>query len=102
MSSSSSGPVASILDVIGDTPLLRIDGIWAKLEFLNPSGSIRVELVGDFHLNEALRRADALGRRPGYFCPRQFESECNIEENRRGSAPRSSTRCPTARCRTRW
>src|SRR5712691_10426627 len=29
----------TILDAIGDTPLVMVDGIWAKLEFLNPSGS---------------------------------------------------------------
>lgn len=140
---------ASILDSIGNTPLLSLDGVWAKLEYLNPSGSIKariahymieraeaegllspgdtiveassgntgnamsmvaaakgyrmvvvmpsglsnervqisrafgaeVELVGDFHVNEAVLRAYALGRRPGYFCPQQFESEWNIEEN---------------------
>ena len=27
-----------VLDAIGDTPLIRIDDIWVKLEFLNPSG----------------------------------------------------------------
>jgi cysteine synthase len=32
---------ASVLDAIGNTPLLRIDGIWVKLEYLNPSGSIK-------------------------------------------------------------
>jgi cysteine synthase A len=140
---------SSILDSIGDTPLLSLDGVWAKLEYLNPSGSIKariahymieraeeegllspgdtiveassgntgnamsmvaaakgyrmvvvmprglsnervqisrafgaeVELVGDFHVNEAVLRAYALGRRSGYFCPQQFESEWNIEEN---------------------
>ena len=35
-----SGISQSILDAIGDTPLLEIDGIFAKLEFMNPSGSI--------------------------------------------------------------
>jgi hypothetical protein len=32
---------ATILDSIGDTPLIRVDGVWVKLEFLNPSGSIK-------------------------------------------------------------
>ncbi len=31
----------SILDAIGNTPLLRIEGIYAKLESVNPSGSIK-------------------------------------------------------------
>lgn len=31
----------SVLDAIGNTPLLRIEGIYAKLESVNPSGSIK-------------------------------------------------------------
>jgi len=27
----------TILDFIGSTPLVQIDGIWIKFEFLNPS-----------------------------------------------------------------
>mgnify|MGYP000055190026 CR=1 FL=1 len=141
----------SILDAIGNTPLIEVDGIYCKLEFLNPSGSIKariahyiisraeregllqpgdtiveassgntgnamamvaavkgyrmqvvmpngmssarvaisqahgaeVVLTGDFHVNEALAKAEALGEQPGYFCPRQFANEWNVEENRR-------------------
>ena len=144
------GGSASVLDGIGNTPLVNIDGIWCKLEFLNPSGSIKariakymieraeaegelqpgdtiveassgntgnalsmvaavkgyrmlvvmpngmtserlaisralgaeVLLVGDFHVNAALEKAEELGTRDGYFCPRQFASEWNVEENR--------------------
>ena len=139
-----------MLDAIGNTPLVEVDGVWAKLEYLNPSGSIKariakyiveraeregllqpgdtiveassgntgnafsmvaaakgynmlvvmpegmtqeraaisrafgaeVMLVGHFHVNEALAKARALGSQPGYFCPAQFESEWNVEENR--------------------
>src|SRR5882724_74659 len=35
----------TILDAIGSTPLIQIDGIWAKLEFLNPSGSIKARIA---------------------------------------------------------
>ncbi len=35
----------SVLDAIGDTPLLEIDGIWVKLEHLNPSGSIKARIA---------------------------------------------------------
>jgi len=145
-----SEPVRTILDAIGGTPLIEIEGIWAKLEFLNPSGSIKARIarwmveraeqegllhpgdtiveassgntgnalsmvaavkgyrmmvvmprgmsreraaisraygaevleVGDFHVNEALETARELGRRPRHFCPGQFESEWNVEENR--------------------
>ena len=39
------GPSASILDAIGDTPLLQVEGIYAKLEFVNPSGSIKARIA---------------------------------------------------------
>ena len=31
----------TILDAIGSTPLIIVDGIWVKLEYLDPSGSDR-------------------------------------------------------------
>jgi cysteine synthase len=140
----------SILDTIGNTPMLEVEGIYCKLEYLNPSGSIKARIakymveraedegllrpgdtiveatsgntgnalsmvaavkgyrmlvvmpegmsgervaisrafgaevmeVGHFHVNEALDKARELGQEPGYFCPAQFESEWNVEENR--------------------
>src|ERR671917_513512 len=142
--------VSSVLDGIGDTPLVPVEGIYCKLEYLNPSGSIKARIakymveraeredllsegdtivvatsgntgnalsmvaavkgyrmlvvmpegmtservaisrafgaevlqVGHFHVDEALAKAKELGRQPGYFCPAQFESEWNVEENR--------------------
>jgi cysteine synthase len=35
----------TILDAIGDTPLLKVDGVWVKLEYLNPSGSIKARIA---------------------------------------------------------
>lgn len=35
----------SILDAIGDTPMVWIDGIYCKLEYLNPSGSIKARIA---------------------------------------------------------
>src|ERR687893_314264 len=140
----------SILDAIGGTPLVEVDGIYCKLEYLNPSGSIKARTakymvgraeregllspgdtiveatsgntgnalsmvaavkgygmlvvmpegmtgervaisrafgaeilqVGHFHVDEALAKAKKLGQQEGYFCPSQFESEWNVEENR--------------------
>ena len=140
----------SVLDAIGDTPMLEIEGIYCKLEYLNPSGSIKARIakymveraedegllkpgdtiveatsgntgnalsmvaavkgykmlvvmpegmtgervaisrafgaevlqVGHFHVDEALKKARELGQQDGYFCPSQFESEWNVEENR--------------------
>ncbi len=36
---------ASILDAIGNTPLIEVEGIWVKCEFLNPSGSIKARIA---------------------------------------------------------
>jgi cysteine synthase A len=144
------GISSSVLDAIGDTPTLEIEGVYCKLEYLNPSGSIKARIakymveraegegllkpgdtiveatsgntgnafsmvaavkgykmlvimpeglsservaisrafgaeilqVGHFHVDEALAKAKELGRQEGHFCPSQFESEWNVEENR--------------------
>ena len=149
------GLSGSILDAVGDTPMLELDGIYCKLEYLNPSGSIKARIarymieraedegllkrgdtiveatsgntgnalsmvaavkgyrmlvvmpegmsgervaisrafgadvmeIGHFHVNEALAKAKELGGEPGYFCPSQFESEWNVEENRTWLGP---------------
>jgi len=36
---------ATVLDAIGSTPLIEIDDIWVKLEYLNPSGSIKARMA---------------------------------------------------------
>jgi len=35
----------SILDAIGNTPMMEIEGIWVKMEYLNPSGSIKARIA---------------------------------------------------------
>lgn len=35
----------NILEAVGDTPLFEIDGVLAKAEFLNPSGSIKARIA---------------------------------------------------------
>ncbi len=35
----------TILDAIGNTPLIHIEGIWVKMEYLNPSGSIKARMA---------------------------------------------------------
>lgn len=35
----------TVLDAIGNTPLIRVDGVWVKLEYLNPSGSIKARIA---------------------------------------------------------
>ena len=155
----------SILEAIGDTPLLEIDGIFVKLEFVNPSGSIKARIAqymieraeqqgllnpgdtiveatsgntgnalamvaavkgyrmlvvmphglsdermaisraygaeilfcGDFHVDQALQRAREIGEQPGYFCPGQFNSESNVEENRLILGPEIISQLPAGR-----
>jgi cysteine synthase A len=152
----------NILAAVGDTPLIEIEGIYAKLEFLNPSGSIKARIAkymieraeqegllqpgdtiveatsgntgnalsmvaavkgyrmlvvmpeglsservaisraygadvlfcGNFHVDQALERARELGRQPGVFFPGQFESEWNVEENRRILGPEILAQLP--------
>jgi cysteine synthase A len=48
MASESAAPSpapATVLDAIGNTPLVLVDGVWAKLEYLNPSGSIKARIA---------------------------------------------------------
>lgn len=40
-----SGVSSSILDAVGNTPLLEIEGIYCKCEFVNPSGSIKARVA---------------------------------------------------------
>ncbi|MBU6415913.1 MAG: cysteine synthase family protein [Xanthomonadaceae bacterium] len=55
------GLSTSILDAVGDTPLLDIDGIFAKCEFLNPSGSIKARIAK--HIIERAEETGAI--KPG-------------------------------------
>src|SRR3712207_5427093 len=159
---SRSGISSSVLDAIGNTPMLEIEGLYCKLEYLNPSGSIKARIarymveraeregllsegdtiveatsgntgnalsmvaavkgyrmlvvmpegmtservaisrafgaevlqVGHFHVDEALAKAKELGRQDGYFCPSQFESEWNVEENRVWLGPEILSQLP--------
>lgn len=159
------GVSSSILDAIGDTPLMEIDGVFVKLEYMNPSGSIKARIakymieraeeqgllkpgdtiveatsgntgnalsmvaaakgyrmlvvmpeglsgervaisrafgadvlfVGSFHVDAALARARELGQQPGFFCPGQFDSEWNIEENRVILGPEILSQLPDGR-----
>ncbi len=38
-------PRVTVLDAIGATPLIDIEGVWLKLEYLNPSGSIKARMA---------------------------------------------------------
>lgn len=51
-----SEPISNILDTVGGTPLIRVDGVWAKLEYFNPSGSIKARIA-----KYMIERAEAEG-----------------------------------------
>jgi cysteine synthase A len=50
-----------LLDDIGRTPLLEVEGLWVKLECANPGGSVK-DRIARFMLGEARRRGEL---RPG-------------------------------------
>src|SRR3712207_1281766 len=37
--------VATVLDAIGETPLIELEGFHVKLEYLNPSGSVKARIA---------------------------------------------------------
>lgn len=41
-----------------------------------------IKFMGHFQVNEAMAEAKRLGAQPGYFCPQQFDTEWNVDENR--------------------
>ncbi|MET0189609.1 MAG: cysteine synthase family protein [Pseudonocardia sediminis] len=51
-----SRPSGTVLDAIGNTPLVQVDGVWLKLEHLNPSGSVKARMA--LHV---IRRAEERG-----------------------------------------
>ncbi len=51
-----------VLDAIGNTPLVKIDGVYAKLEGVNPSGSVKDRVA--LEIVDAAERDGAL--KPGY------------------------------------
>ena len=69
----------NILAAIGDTPLLEIDGIFVKLEFLNPSGSIKAR-IAHYMIERAeqqglLKPGDTIVRvDPRYYRPTEVET----------------------------
>ncbi|MEM0243065.1 MAG: cysteine synthase family protein [Candidatus Aenigmatarchaeota archaeon] len=50
------------LDKIGNTPIINIEGIWAKLEIFNPSGSIK-DRIAKYMIEKAIERGEL---KPGY------------------------------------
>ncbi|MHB1274020.1 MAG: pyridoxal-phosphate dependent enzyme [Rhodanobacter sp.] len=61
------------------------------------SQSLRFDQGAHRPLNDALTKAHELGRQPGHFCPRQFESEWDVEENRLVLGPEILAQLPAGR-----
>ena len=49
----------SVLDAIGDPPMVEIEGIYCKLEFLNSSGSIKAR-IAKYMVEKAEREGDTI------------------------------------------
>src|ERR671938_222156 len=68
------GLSSSILDAIGDTPMLEVEGIYSKLEYLNPSGSIKARIAK--------------------YMVERAEGERNVEEHRIWFGPEMLSQLP--------
>ena len=53
----------NILDAIGNTPLIKIGGVFAKLEIINPSGSIKDRMAK--YMTEKAEKREEL--KPGFY-----------------------------------
>jgi cysteine synthase A len=70
------------------------EGMSSERAVISRAFGAEVLEVGHFHVNEALAKAKELGRQDGYFCPSQFESEWNVEENRVWLGPEILSQLP--------
>ena len=73
------------------------DGMSPERLAISRAFGAEVLTVGDFHVTEALAKAHELGEQPGYFCPRQFDSEWNVDENREWLGPEVLAPAPRGR-----
>jgi len=62
--------------------VLMPEGLSTERVAISRAFGAHIEHVGEFYVTEALKRARELGKKEGYFCPAQFDSEWNVEENR--------------------
>jgi cysteine synthase A len=63
------------------------EGLSSERAAISRAFGAEVRRVGTFHVKEALEAAVELGGQAGYFCPRQFDSEDNVAENREWLGP---------------
>ncbi|MCI2975088.1 MAG: cysteine synthase family protein [Ferrimicrobium sp.] len=67
--------------------VLMPEGLSSERVAISRAFGAQVRELGDFHVNSALQEARQIGSQPGYFCPGQFDSELNVEENREVFGP---------------
>src|SRR5690348_16804349 len=88
-SSGNTGNAMSMVAAVKGYRMLVVmpDGMSGERLAISGAFGAQVMTVGDFHVNDALAKVAELGRQPGYFAPRQFDSEWNVEENRTWLGP---------------
>lgn len=63
------------------------EGLSSERAAISRGFGAEVLRVGNFHVQHARETAVEMGERPGFFCPRQFDSEDNVAENREWLGP---------------
>lgn len=88
-SSGNTGNALSMVAAIKGYKMVVVmpEGLSSERLAISRGFGAEVREVGDFHVNSALEEARALGEQPGYYCPGQFDSEANVEENREVFGP---------------
>jgi cysteine synthase A len=69
-------------------------GLTPEREAISRAFGAEVVLLGDFHVGSARDLALTMGAQSGYFCPAQFDSEWNIEENASWLGPEIISQLP--------
>jgi cysteine synthase A len=95
-SSGNTGNALSMVAAVKGYRMLVVmpEGMSSERAVISRAFDAEVLEVGHFHVNEALAKAKMLGRQDGYFCPSQFESEWNVEENRVWLGPEILSQLP--------
>lgn len=58
------------------------DGYSNERVMISKAYGAEIKLVGHFQVGEARDLATEMGEKPGFYCPRQFDNEWNVDENR--------------------
>lgn len=62
--------------------VLMPDGYSNERTKISKAFNAKIENIGNFHVNEALKEARERGEQDGYYNPAQFDNEWNVDENR--------------------